>query len=154
MIPGGSTLLQSSGSRFEKAHWQVNVAGLVAAALTHRDSRPRIPICTPMWRWLTTCKPLDGRSLSIDGRVLFKATVAPVVMLPMASLSWTVILEVESPSTGIEVGDAVLLDASGPVSGSRPITLRAWPPDRLAWGSAGVHRAHSEHDQQHHSPAK
>jgi hypothetical protein len=86
--------------------------------------------------------------------VLFKATVAPVVMLPMASLSWTVILEVESPSTGIEVDDAVLLDASGPVSGSRPITLRAWPPDRLAWGSAGVHRAHSEHDQQHHSPAK
>jgi hypothetical protein len=50
---------------------------------------------------------------SIDGRVLSKATVAPVVMLPWASLSWTVILEVESPSAGIEVGDAVIADASG-----------------------------------------
>ena len=75
---------------------------------------------------------LDGRPLSIDGRVLFKAMVAPVVMLPMASLSWTVILEVDSPSAGIEVGDAVIVDASGSVSGSRPITLRAMP-HRIGW---------------------
>ena len=67
---------------------------------------------------------LDGRWLSIDGRVLLKAAVAPVVMLPLAFLSWTVILEVESPSAGIEVGDAVIVDASVSVSGSRRITLR------------------------------
>jgi hypothetical protein len=36
-------------------------------------------------------------------------------MLPLASLSWTVILEVESPSAGIEVGDAVIVDVSGSV---------------------------------------
>ena len=75
---------------------------------------------------------LDGRWLSIDGRVLSKETAAPVVMLPLASLSWTVILEVESPSAGIEVGDAVIVDASGSVSGSRPITLRA-RPHRIGW---------------------
>ena len=75
---------------------------------------------------------LDGRWLSIDGRVLSKETVAPVVMSPLASLSWTVILEVESPSAGIEVGDAVIVDASGSVSGSRQITLRA-RPHRIGW---------------------
>jgi hypothetical protein len=98
---------------------------------------------------------LDGRPLSIDGRVLFKAMVAPVVMLPMASLSWTVILEVESPSAGIEVGDAVIVDGIG-VGLGQPSDHTACmaTPDRLAGGSAGVHRAHSEHDQQHHSPAK
>jgi AAA domain/TrwC relaxase len=33
-------------------------------------------ICTPTLQWPTRCKTLDGRWLSIDGRVLFKATMA------------------------------------------------------------------------------
>src|SRR5215218_5448711 len=32
--------------------------------------------CTPTSQWRTRCRPLDGRWLSIDGRVLFKANVA------------------------------------------------------------------------------
>ena len=134
---------------------QVNVTGLVAAAFTHRDSRAGDLDLHTHVAVANKVQTLDRRWLSIDGRVLSKATVAPVVMLPLASLSWTVILEVESPSAGIEVGDAVIVDASGSVSGSRPITLRA-RPHRIGWhgGSAGVHRAHSEHDQQDHSRAK
>jgi hypothetical protein len=134
MIPGGSMLLQSiwvqvrkgplAGQRRRPGGGRAHAPGFPG-----RGSRSAHNVAVA-----NKVQTLDGRWLSIDGRVLFKATVAPVVMSPMASLSWTVILEVESPSTGIEVGDAVILDASGPVSGSRPITLRAWPPDRLAWG--------------------
>jgi TrwC relaxase len=133
---------------------QVNVTGLVAAAFTHRDSRAGDPNLHTHVAVANKVQALDGRWLSIDGRVLSKATVAPVVMLPLASLSWTVILEVESPSAGIEVGDAAIVDASGSVSGSGPIRLRA-RPHRIGWhgGSAGVHWAHSEHDQQDHSRA-
>jgi TrwC relaxase len=36
---------------------QVNVRGLVGAAFTHRDSRAGDPICTPMSRWRTRCRP-------------------------------------------------------------------------------------------------
>ena len=80
---------------------QVSVTGLMAAAFTHRDSRAgdlhtHVAVANKV-------QTLDRRWLSIDGRVPFKATVAPVVMLPLASLSWTVILEVESPAAGIDV---------------------------------------------------
>jgi TrwC relaxase len=53
---------------------QVNVQGLVATAFTHRDSRAGDPdLHTHIANKVQT---LDGRWLSIDGRVLFKANVA------------------------------------------------------------------------------
>ena len=55
---------------------QVNVTGLVAAAFTHRDSRTGDPDLHTHVAVANKVQTLDGRWLSIDGRVLFKATVA------------------------------------------------------------------------------
>ena len=55
---------------------QVNVRGLVAAAFTHRDSRAGNPDLHTHVAVANKVQTLDGRWLSIDGRVLFKATVA------------------------------------------------------------------------------
>ena len=55
---------------------QVNVSGLVAAAFTHRDSRAGDPDLHTHVAVANKVQTLDGRWLSIDGRVLFKATVA------------------------------------------------------------------------------
>jgi conjugative relaxase-like TrwC/TraI family protein len=55
---------------------QVNVRGLVAAAFTHRDSRAGDPDLHAHGAVANKVQTLDGRWLSIDGRVLFKATVA------------------------------------------------------------------------------
>jgi conjugative relaxase-like TrwC/TraI family protein len=55
---------------------QVNVRGLVAAAFTHRDSRSGDPELHTHVAVANKVQTLDGRWLSIDGRVLFKATVA------------------------------------------------------------------------------
>jgi conjugative relaxase-like TrwC/TraI family protein len=55
---------------------QVNVRGLVAAAFTHRDSRAGDPDLHTHVAVANKVQTLDGRWLSIDGRVLFKATVA------------------------------------------------------------------------------
>jgi conjugative relaxase-like TrwC/TraI family protein len=55
---------------------QVNVRGLVAAAFTHRDSRAGDPDLHIHVAVANKVQTLDGRWLSIDGRVLFKATVA------------------------------------------------------------------------------
>ena len=55
---------------------QVNVRGLVAAAFTHRDSRSGDPDLHSHVAVANKVQTLDGRWLSIDGRVLFKATVA------------------------------------------------------------------------------
>ena len=55
---------------------QVNVRGLVAAAFTHRDSRAGDPDLHTHIAVANKVQTLDGRWLSIDGRVLFKATVA------------------------------------------------------------------------------
>jgi conjugative relaxase-like TrwC/TraI family protein len=54
---------------------QVNVRGLVAAAFTHRDSRAGDPDLHTHVAVANKVQALDGRWLSIDGRVLFKATV-------------------------------------------------------------------------------
>jgi conjugative relaxase-like TrwC/TraI family protein len=54
---------------------QVNVRGLVAAAFTHRDSRAGDPDLHTHVAVANKVQTLDGRWLSIDGRVLFKATV-------------------------------------------------------------------------------
>src|SRR4051812_19560251 len=55
---------------------QVNVQGLVAAAFTHRDSRAGDPDLHTHVAVANKVQTLDGRWLSINGRVLFKATVA------------------------------------------------------------------------------
>jgi conjugative relaxase-like TrwC/TraI family protein len=55
---------------------QVNVHGLVAAAFTHRDSRAGDPDLHTHVAVANKVQTLGGRWLSIDGRVLFKATVA------------------------------------------------------------------------------
>jgi conjugative relaxase-like TrwC/TraI family protein len=55
---------------------QVNVRGLVAAAFTHRDSRAGDPDLHSHVAVANKVQTLDGRWLSIDGRVLFKANVA------------------------------------------------------------------------------
>jgi conjugative relaxase-like TrwC/TraI family protein len=55
---------------------QVNVRGLVAAAFTHRDSRADDPDLHTHVAVANKVQTLDGRWLSIDGRVLFKANVA------------------------------------------------------------------------------
>jgi conjugative relaxase-like TrwC/TraI family protein len=55
---------------------QVNVRGLVAAAFTHRDSRAGDPDLHTHVAVANKVQTHDGRWLSIDGRVLFKAKVA------------------------------------------------------------------------------
>jgi conjugative relaxase-like TrwC/TraI family protein len=55
---------------------QVDVKGLVAAAFTHRDSRAGDPDLHTHVAVANKVQTLDGRWLSIDGRVLFAATVA------------------------------------------------------------------------------
>jgi conjugative relaxase-like TrwC/TraI family protein len=55
---------------------QVNVHGLVGAAFTHRDSRAGDPDLHTHVAVANKVQTLDGRWLSIDGRVLFKAKVA------------------------------------------------------------------------------
>jgi hypothetical protein len=55
---------------------QVNVQGLVAVAFTHRDSRAGDPDLHTHVAVANKVQTLDGRWLSIDGRVLFKTNVA------------------------------------------------------------------------------
>jgi conjugative relaxase-like TrwC/TraI family protein len=55
---------------------QVNVRGLVVTAFTHRDSRAGDPDLHTHVAVANKVQTLDGRWLSIDGRVLFKANVA------------------------------------------------------------------------------
>src|SRR5512132_744998 len=55
---------------------QVNVRGLVAAAFAHRDSRAGDPDLHTHVAVANKVQTLDGRWLSIDGQVLFKANVA------------------------------------------------------------------------------
>src|SRR5215207_4006122 len=55
---------------------QVEVRGLVAAAFTHRDSRAGDPDLHTHVAVANKVQTFDGRWLSIDGRILFKATVA------------------------------------------------------------------------------
>ncbi len=55
---------------------QVDVQGLVATAFTHRDSRAGDPDLHTHVAIANKVQTLDGKWLSIDGRVLYKATVA------------------------------------------------------------------------------
>jgi conjugative relaxase-like TrwC/TraI family protein len=55
---------------------QVNVRGLIGAAFSHRDSRAGDPDLHTHVAVANKVQTLEGRWLSIDGRVLFKAVVA------------------------------------------------------------------------------
>jgi conjugative relaxase-like TrwC/TraI family protein len=55
---------------------QVNVRGLVATAFTHRDSRAGDPDLRTHVAVANKVQTVDGRWLSVDGCVLFKANVA------------------------------------------------------------------------------
>jgi conjugative relaxase-like TrwC/TraI family protein len=55
---------------------QINVRGIVATAFTHRDSRAGDPDLHTHVAVANKVQTLDGRWLSIDGRVLFRANVA------------------------------------------------------------------------------
>ncbi|UIJ35120.1 MobF family relaxase [Allobranchiibius sp. GilTou73] len=55
---------------------QVDVRGMVATAFTHRDSRAGDPDLHTHVAVANKVQTLDGKWLAIDGRVLFKATVA------------------------------------------------------------------------------
>lgn len=55
---------------------QVDVKGLVATAFTHRDSRAGDPDLHTHVAIANKVQTLDGKWLAIDGRVLYKATVA------------------------------------------------------------------------------
>src|SRR5215208_3072049 len=55
---------------------QVEVQGMVATAFTHRDSRAGDPDLHTHVAVANKVQTLDGRWLSIDGRILFKAAVA------------------------------------------------------------------------------
>jgi TrwC relaxase len=55
---------------------QVEVQGMVAASFTHRDSRAGDPDLHTHVAVANKVQTSDGRWLSIDGRILFKATVA------------------------------------------------------------------------------
>ncbi|MBO1753768.1 relaxase domain-containing protein [Allobranchiibius sp. CTAmp26] len=55
---------------------QVDVRGLVATAFTHRDSRAGDPDLHTHVAVANKVQTLDGKWLAVDGRVLFKATVA------------------------------------------------------------------------------
>ena len=55
---------------------QVDVTGLVASAFTHRDARSGDPDLHTHVAVANKVQTLDGRWLALDGRVLFKATVA------------------------------------------------------------------------------
>ena len=72
-VSGGARAVQSGGAEGIR---QVNVRGLVVAAFTHRDSRSGDPDLHTHVAVANKVQTLDGRWLSIDGRVLFKATVA------------------------------------------------------------------------------
>ena len=67
---------------------QVNVRGLVAAAFTHRDSRAGDPDLHTHVAIANKVQTLDGHWLSIDGRVLFKATVAASETNEFVLSSW------------------------------------------------------------------
>ena len=59
-----------------KGSGRFNAQGLVAAVFTHRDSRAGDPDLHTHVAVANKVQTLDGRWLSIDGRVLFKANVA------------------------------------------------------------------------------
>ncbi|OLT43919.1 hypothetical protein BJF86_13240 [Serinicoccus sp. CNJ-927] len=83
---------------------QVDVTGLVATAFTHRDSRAGDPDLHTHVAVANKVQTLDGRWLSIDGRVLFKATVT-------ASETYNTALEQHLGKLGLRFADRPSDDA-------------------------------------------
>jgi DNA primase catalytic core len=77
---------------------QVEVRGLVVAAFTHRDSRAGDPDLHTHVAVANKVQTRDGRWLSIDGRILFKATVA-------ASETYNTALENHLRSLGVRFAE-------------------------------------------------
>ncbi|HMI34440.1 MAG TPA: MobF family relaxase, partial [Propionibacteriaceae bacterium] len=109
---------------------QVNVTGLVAAAFTHRDSRAGDPDLHTHVAVANKVQTLDGRWLSIDGRVLFKANVA-------ASETYNTALEQHLRETlGVRFAER-----SGTDPGKRPIReiLGVDPRLNQRWSTRRAH---------------
>jgi conjugative relaxase-like TrwC/TraI family protein len=108
---------------------QVDVTGLVAAAFTHRDSRAGDPDLHTHVAVANKVQTLDGRWLSIDGRVLFKATVA-------ASETYNTTLEHHLRDTlGIRFADRPDTDPRKPpvreIVGADPALNQRWSTRRV-----------------------
>jgi hypothetical protein len=108
---------------------QVNVTGLVVAAFTHRDSRAGDPDLHTHVAVANKVQALDGRWLSIDGRVLLKATVA-------ASETYNTALEQHlRDSLGVRFADRPDRDPRKPpvreIVGVDPALSRRWSTRRL-----------------------
>src|SRR4249919_52377 len=109
---------------------QVNVRGLVAAAFTHRDSRAGDPDLHTHVAVANKVQTLDGRWLSIDGRVLFKANVA-------ASETYNTALEQHlSETLGVRFAER-----QGTDPGKRPIReiVGVDPPLNQRWSTRRAH---------------
>jgi DNA primase catalytic core len=106
---------------------QVNVRGLVAAGFTHRDSRAGDPDLHTHVAVANKVQTLDGRWLSIDGRVLFKAKVT-------ASETYNTALERHlADALGIQFVDRVTAAGKRPVreiDGVDPVLNRRWSARR------------------------
>ena len=109
---------------------QVNVRGLVATAFTHRDSRAGDPDLHTHVAVANKVQTLDGRWLSIDGRVLFKANVA-------ASETYNTALEQHLRET---LGGAVCRTARHrPGEAADPGDRRCRPPTESTWSTRRIH---------------
>jgi conjugative relaxase-like TrwC/TraI family protein len=106
---------------------QVNVRGLVAAGFTHRDSRAGDPDLHTHVAVANKVQTLDGRWLSIDGRVLFKAKVT-------ASETYNTALERHlADALGVQFVDRVTEAGKRPVreiDGVDPVLNRRWSARR------------------------
>jgi DNA primase catalytic core len=106
---------------------QVNVRGLVAAGFTHRDSRAGDPDLHTHVAVANKVQTLDGRWLSIDGRVLFKAKVT-------ASETYNTALERHlADALGVQFVDRVTAAGKRPVreiDGLDPVLNRRWSARR------------------------
>ena len=124
---------------------QVDVTGLVAAAFTHRDSRAGDPDLHTHVAVANKVQTLDGRWLSIDGRVLYKANVS-------ASETYNTALERRlHDDLGIRFAARPHADArKRPVReivGMDPRLLQAWSSRRISIQARGAELARRfQHD--------
>ena len=110
---------------------QVEVRGLVAAAFTHRTSRAGDPDLHTHVAVSNKVQTLDGRWRALDGRVLFKATVA-------ASERYNTRLEAELRARlGLRFADrAAGREGGGPAAGARARRDRRAAAGRAGRGAA------------------
>ncbi|WP_299520915.1 MobF family relaxase [uncultured Serinicoccus sp.] len=111
---------------------QVDVRGMVATAFTHRDSRAGDPDLHTHVAVANKVQTTDGRWLSIDGRVLFKATVT-------ASETYNTALEKNLEALGLALqrrdpapGEDVRKRPVREIVGVDPALNRAWSSRRAS----------------------